>query len=310
MSRRPQYDPMDRESIRDRVFSDAHKSAEGGGATVAGAVLAVSMFLLIGLYSIRQVTEQGTAVHVISEGIRATTDVDRLLAEHGDALREAAAAAEDGELLTIPDYPLPVNIEPEEALTLDDDALRELVLARSAAIVYVTGLSPFDQTGNQSLSFLSVQGMLDQLLGALTGSTHQRAGYAAAVLLLVVTAAGAASLAMTQGFRRFRAFGLAVVLSALPGYAGAWAIGWLLRRIGGADPYWVDLRALADAMLDVGQRNYFVVGALGALIAIASVLLELADRFIPERPEKPEPQRQAPMAPQIDQSVAEDPPEA
>jgi hypothetical protein len=99
---------MDRESIRDRVFSEAHKSAEGGGATVAAAMLAVSMFLLIGFYSIRQVTEQDTAVHVISEGIRATTDVDRLLDKHGDALRESAAAAEDGELLTIPDYPLPV----------------------------------------------------------------------------------------------------------------------------------------------------------------------------------------------------------
>ncbi len=297
---------MDRESIRDRVFSEAHKSAEGGGATVAGAILAISMFLLIGFYSIRQVTDQDAAVHVISEGIRATTDVDRLLAVHGDALRESAAAAEDGDLLSIPDYPLPVNIEPEEVLALNDDELRELVLARSAAIIYVTGLSPFDQTGNQTLAFLSVQGALDQLLGALTGSTHQRAGYAAVVLLMVVTVAGAASLAMTQGLRRFRTFGLAVLLSALPGYAGAWVIGWLLRRIGGGDPYWVDLRALADAMLDVGQRNYLIVGVLGTLIVIASVLLELADRFIPERPPAPEPVRDAPLAPEVDQLVAED----
>ncbi len=307
---RPTYDPMEREGIRSRVFSDAHKSAEGGGATVAAAIFAVSLFLLIGFYSLRQITEQDAAVHVISEGIRATTDVGRLLDVHVDAIRASAEGAEDAELLAIPDYPLPVNIEPEEALTLSDEELRDLVLARSAAIVYVTGLSPFDQTGNQSLGFLSVEGMLDQLLGGLTGSNYKRAGYASFALLIVVTGAGATVLAMTPGFLRFRAFGLATLLSALPGYAGAWLIGAILGRFGGADPYWVDLRAMAGAMLDVGQRNYLIVGALGAFIAITAVLLELVNHFIPEPREKPEPNFPPPPAPDIDRLSTEEGPDS
>ncbi|GAB4326339.1 MAG: hypothetical protein Kow0010_09360 [Dehalococcoidia bacterium] len=281
---RPYRPSAEGEVARQRLFNEAYARAEGGSGTLAAAILAIAILLLVAAYSARQVTEPANAAHLLSVGIAATTDIDLLLDEHYAAMRDEARAGQS-DLIQLPGYPLDVNLTPSEVLARDRDALRELILARSAAIVYVQGLEAFDRTGQQAVGILTVQGMLDQAVGQLTGNTNDRAGQAAAVLLIIATVAGAAVLAMNPGFGRFRQFGVAAVLGSAPGVVVTWGLSFLVSRFGGDDAYARDLRAIADAILDTGFRNYLIVLALGAIVAVTGALLGMvADRLPSARP--------------------------
>lgn len=272
------------EFTRERLFSEAYARAEGGSGTLAAAILAIALLLLVAAYSARQVAQPSNAAHLLAVGIAATTDIDLLLDEHYAALRDEARAGE-ADLLQLPGYPLDVNLTPGEVLEHDRDGLRDLILSRSAAIVYVQGLEAFDRTGQQSVGILTAQGLLDQAVGQLTGNTYARAGQAAAVLLIIVTVSGVAVLAMNPGFARFRQFGVAAVLGAAPGVVVTWGLSFLVSRFGGDDPYARDLRAIADAIFDTGLRNYLVVLALGGIVAVTGALLGMvADRLPAARP--------------------------
>lgn len=282
MQRRYPRPSAEGEYTRERLFGEAYAQAEGGSATLAAAILAIAVFLLIATYSARQVTQPTNAAHLLGVGIAATTDIDLLLDEHYAALRDEARTGES-ELLQLPGYPLEVNLTAEEVNRLDRAGLRQLILSRSAAIVYVEGLDAFDRTGQQSLGVFTVQGFIDQVVGQLTGSTYQRSGQVAAVLLVVVTVAGGAILAMNRGFMRFRAFGTATVLGAAPGMVLTWGGAVVFARLaGGDDPYARDLRAILEAILDTGLRNYLIVLVLGGIVGLTGVLLGMAASRLPE----------------------------
>ena len=267
----------ERRQTRERVFSEAYSKAEGGGAAVAMAFLAISVLVFIAAYSLYQITQPSRATTLLEAGIVATTDLDPLLAEALPNLRQVAAET-DEPLMEIPGYPLDVGLTPDEVLELDDEEIRALVLERSAAIVYHEGLSAFDRTGEQSIDFLSVSGLIDQIVGVLTDETHDRAGLVAVIALALATITGAATLAFTPGFARFRAFGVAILLAAVPGFLLAWGASFVLDRVGGEDVYIEDLRTLAGAILDVPQRNFLIAGALGLAVAVAGPVLGFASR--------------------------------
>lgn len=261
-------DPGDRHH---RFYQDGTGSHAARHAFLA-VMLAVSVFFLVLSLSARQATQPGTGQHVIQSGIASLTDIDRLFAEDGDALRRLAENTDTG-AFAIPGYPLDIRVTREEAATLTNDQLRDLVLSRSSAVVYTQGLSAFDRTGSASISRFSSQGALKTMVGELSESTNHKATIATLFFAVLVAIFAVALLAANTGWSRLRSVGLATLLGAVPGliiFAFAWFVA---SRIGGSDPFVQDIRSIARSVLFVPVRNFLVVSILGTFITLLSVVL-------------------------------------
>lgn len=273
--RRP---PADTEPTRERLLVDVHASAESGGGFVAAALLAVAVFFMLAAYSAHQVTSRERADDLLGAGIATTTEVDLLLAESLPLLRERAAA-EPAELYDLPGYPLDVQLTHTELTTYSTDQLRELLISRSVGRVYENGLTAFDRTGSQDFGFFSVGSAAEQVVGQITEQRHSQAGWIAAVLAVFCAIASVTVVVMYEGFRRFRALGMAFLLGAVPGLVFTWLLALAVGRFIGSDPYSQDLEAIIGAILDVAQRNYLIVAILGLIVAVSGPALS----FIAER---------------------------
>ena len=258
-------------SARERIYSDANASRDGRKALVS-ALLAVGVFLLILSLSVGQSTDPAPAQRLIESGIAVTTDVDSVIAENFDALRELARTT-NAQVFVIPGYPLEVFLTRDELLTQTPAQIRDLVLSRSAAVVYTQGLDAFDRTGNQSLSRFSWQGLIEFGVSQLSESTNERAGTASLAFALLVAVAAFAALVVNTGWTGVRVLGVATLLGTLPGVL-LFALAWFgAGEVGGGDPFVQDLREIVRTVVAVPLRNYVVVAALGAILATSGVLL-------------------------------------
>ncbi|MEO7651776.1 MAG: hypothetical protein ABIZ80_15025, partial [Bryobacteraceae bacterium] len=93
-------------SHRDRIYGSATSGRDGRRA-LAGILLAASVFLLVGAISVRQVTEPRYAHDLLESGIAVTTDIDPVISENHEALRQLVQASSSA-TFTIPDYPLDI----------------------------------------------------------------------------------------------------------------------------------------------------------------------------------------------------------
>jgi hypothetical protein len=263
-------------SARDRIFDEATDVHESR-SSFAAVLFAVSLFLLLFALSVKQSTEPAGATPVLQSGIAVVTDIDRLLVEDLDPLRQLAANG-DAPAYEIPGYPLDVLVTRDELLRLNNAQLRGLILVRSSALVYQDGLKAFDRTGDQSISRFSSQGMLNVAVGQVSQETNDRASLATFVLAATTALASLFVVFSYAGWARMRALGFAGAAGAIPGllvFVFAW---WIAGRIGGSDPFVADLRTITRAMLTVPLRNYAVVAGAGVLVGLAGPLFSLVDR--------------------------------
>lgn len=263
-------------SARDRIFDEATDVHEGR-SSFAAVLFAASLFLLLFALSVKQSTEPAQATRVLRSGIAVVTDIDRLLAEDLDPLRQLATNG-SAPSYEIPGYPLDVLVTRDELLKLDNAQLRDLILGRSSALVYQDGLKAFDRTGNQSISRFSSQGVLKVAVGEVSQGTNDRASFATFVLAATTALASLFVVFSYSGWARMRALGFAASAGAIPGFlvfAFSW---WIAGHIGGSDPFVADLRTISRAMLTVPLRNYAVVAGAGVIVGLAGPAFAFADR--------------------------------
>ncbi|GMV85414.1 MAG: hypothetical protein AMXMBFR80_12700 [Dehalococcoidia bacterium] len=275
-------DHFDRTSLRDRLYGTATTTSEGRRSLVA-ALFAASLFLLITAISVRQVTTPANALPVLQSGIAVVTDVNQLVADDAPRARDQARNS-DGEVFTLPGYPLDVALSRSELLDLTDARLASLLVQRSAALVYADGLAAFDRTGEQSLDRFSSQGLLELAVSQVSQSTHDRATLAAAILALSTAGLGALFAATGEGWGRLRGLGLAIAVGSVPGLLLFGALWWLAGRLGAGDPFESDLREIVRAVFEVPLRNYSIVLATGLALVAASIVLALIERRLAPAP--------------------------
>jgi hypothetical protein len=276
MSRYRRHAGWDLTSARERFHRPPHDEGRGGLESIALFVVAVGTLLFIAALALHQLTARPRATRILEQGIAAATEVDLVLQENLPALQRAARST-DVDPLTVPGYPVAVELSRDEVLESDQQQMRQLLISRSAAALYDDGLAALDRTGNQSIGLLSTQRAMDVVVGRLTGSTHDRARLAALVLGAVVAVCSVVTLLRGEGFGAFRGLGMAVFLGALFGLVltgGAWLIA---GRVGGSDAFVADLRTLFRAVLEVPLREYAIVTALGAAVYLLGAVLQWFD---------------------------------
>ncbi|HMO54092.1 MAG TPA: hypothetical protein PJ994_06285 [Tepidiformaceae bacterium] len=284
MNRRDEYD---RESLRSRVYGEA--TAGDGRRSLVGALFAVSLFLLLFSLSARQVTQPSNAVVLLESGIAVVTDVERLIDDEGPALRQRAEQSTD-QVFLIPGYPLPVAVDRAELFELDDTELIDILLSRSAAVVYDEGIGAFDATGDQSINRFSSQGVLELAVAQISERNHNRATLASTIFAITTAGLGVLFVAISSGWARLRGLGFATAAGALPGILMFLLFSWIASQLGGDDPFMDDLREITRAGIRIPLRNFGIVFAAGAVIAGAGIALGFAEsRMSTGAPREPSP---------------------
>jgi hypothetical protein len=246
---------------------------------IPAPLLGLSAFLLVGALSFQQLSSPAVAQQLIAEGVAALTEVDLVLTEFKDDIDEEAAGVADGELLTLPGYPLEVRFTRDEVLRLSEEEFRDLLLARSADIVYDEGLGAFGQDGG-SISLFSSEGVLDMLVGMLSETNHTRSGWAAAFLGLLSVIAGVMVVVRSTGFTRIRALGVPLAMGGLAGlitFGGIVAL--ILGRWWGGDPFSDQVDVIIGDAIGIARRNYIILTLLGLSLVLVGILFELIARF-------------------------------
>ena len=270
-------------SARERVYGQATRSSEGR-RSMAVVLFAVCMFTLIISLSCRQATEPSAAKNVLQAGLVDLTDIDQLIADEGAALRQFAEDSQE-EIITLPDYPLEVQVTRDEVLDSSDEQLRAIVLRRSADLVYDEGIGAFDRTGEQSVRKLSVQGLLETGVNQLNAKNHSRATWFVLFSLAGCAVFGVLLSATGQGWGRMRALGMASAAAAIPCVISFFLLRMLVDAVGGDDPFIAAYGDIAHAVVGVPVRNAFVVLGVGVGVVAGSVILGRLERTVsPQEP--------------------------
>ena len=153
----------------------------------------------------------------LTRSTAALTEIDALLDQHYDDLRTRAEAAKPGEMLLLDDYPITIELSPDDVLRQSRDELRVSILDRSADRLYDDGTGVLRDTtkGQGDIGTFSVAGITDNALGVLTSSSHTRFAIAMAVLLAIAMALIATTAAACRGWGRIGAVGLVLLLASL-----------------------------------------------------------------------------------------------
>jgi hypothetical protein len=274
---------MDKESypgeIRERRFADFEREGRGQRAALFTAGFGLVLFLFVLALSARQSTSEGTANRVLESGISSITEVDLVLAERAEEIRQLATGGSPS--FAVPGYPLAVRISREEA-ALPRPQLRAIILQRSAALVYTQGLHAFDTTGKQSLGIFSAEGALRLAAGQLSEESNDRATTATLVLAVLMAALAALVLVRGEGYGRLRALGVAILVGAAPGVLLAVLVRLGVGRVGGDDPFMADLQSILAALVSVVLRNFIVMTVLGVVLTVSPVVMRLVEeRVVP-----------------------------
>jgi len=256
-----------------------HRPQYDGARAGYSMLLGLSAFLLVGALSFYQLSSPPVSRQLIAEGVAVLTELDLLLDESEAEIDAAARAAGDGGLVAVPGYPLEVRLTQREVLESDRAELRELVLLRSAAIVYDDGLDAFDE-GAADISPFSSEGLLNWLVGRLSETNHSRSGVAAGVLGVLTALAAVMVVVRSHGFARVRSLGIPLMVAAIVGLiATGLVLRPLLGRWWGGDPFGDAVDGIISDGLGIAVSNFLVLAGLGVALFLVGVAFELGSRL-------------------------------
>ena len=264
-----------------------------------GVLFALSLIAFFLVINGVQLTSSGTAQRILSRATADLTEIDAMLPTIQADLAEAAQTSEE-DTVTVPHFPIAVELPREEAATISRAELRSRLLSEAARAIYEEGMSVWalaDPEAEQHIDVLSPEGGVQRGLGFLSEDNHHALNIAAIVLGLLSLALGTLFFVSTQGMGRLVALGAALLGAAVPSLLGAVAVRFTFRTAGEDQEDYMLMR-----LLDLGNdaawltlRNYTILTLVGlglVLVGLGLVLLEMR-------------QRAAPTAPAIDNGLAE-----
>ena len=240
-----------------------------------GAVLAVVLTLFFLAISAVQLSSEGAGQRILRRSVAVSTNIDAILPDLQTALREQAQES-DADPVRVPDFPIPVDIPRDDALSLTGAALRERVLRESAARIYEDGMATWaaaDPESEQDIELVSTAGLLDRGLGLITADNHDRIVIAAVVLGFLSAVFTVLLMASTRSWGRLIALSAVTIATALPSLAAAVAIRFGFRTAQEeADPFVSGLLDMGVEAMWVPIRNYLALSVLGFTVMLLTLV--------------------------------------
>ncbi len=224
-----------------------------------------------------QVTSDGTAHRILRRGVAMTTDIDAILPQLETDLH-AAAATTEGDTVRVPNFPVPVDIQREEAARLQGEELRTRILNESADRLYADGMSVWaesDSEGQQDIERVSTAGGLHRAFGLATEKWNTIFLIAAVLFAFLSLVLAAVVWIALKSYMRLLAVGGATATAAVISLAAAVATRFALRTAETeADPFEKELIDLGVDVVWLFIRNYLILSLLGFLVlALSSFFL-------------------------------------
>jgi hypothetical protein len=252
-----------------------------------GILFALSLIAFFFVINAMQLTSSGTAQRILSRAVADLTEIDAALPTIQADLAEAAQTSQEA-TVTVPHFPLAVELPRAEAATISTAELRSRLLSEAARAIYKDGMSVWalaDPEAKQHIDFLSPEGGVQRGLGFLSDDNHQALRIAAIVLGLISVVLGGLVFVSTQGMGRLVALGAGVLGAAVPSLVTAVAVRFAFFTASeDQDDY------LLARLLDLGNdaawlalRNYTILTLLGLWLVVLGfglVLLEIRQRAI------------------------------
>ncbi|HEY5639238.1 MAG TPA: hypothetical protein VIW01_04250 [Dehalococcoidia bacterium] len=256
-------------------------------ATVWVAAFVLALFLAAFFLTLTafQLTSDDTGQRILRRAVAISTDIDAVLPGI-EADLDTPAADGDSPTITVPDFPIPVELTLEEAATLRGGALRDRILEDAARRLYDDGGSAWaaaDLEARRDVERISTPGAIDYGLGFIRDSTNTVLLIVAVLLGIIVVVMAGGLMAVLPWDTRILIAGAITTVAALPSLAGAVALRFVFRTADGEDDRFV------EGMLDLGVdamwvpiRSFLVLSLFGiALILIATLLLWWTSRLSP-----------------------------
>jgi len=248
------------------------------------ALCLMALFLVVNAY---QLTNADTAQRILTRAVATFTEIDALLpairADLADSLQ-----ADDSPTVTVPLFPIPVELTRQEATAISSAELRSRLLDTAAQKAYQEGMSVFslsDPQAKQNIDPLSPEGGVKRGLGFLSDDIHSALGITIWVLGGLSLVMGALVLLSTKGLGRITALGACLMGAAVPSLVVAVGIRWGFRSSAeDQDDYFLaQLLNLGNDVARLPLRNYTILCllALGlVMLGLALVLLETRQRTV------------------------------
>ncbi len=237
-----------------------------------GALVALALGSFLVALNLAQLTSPGTGQRILRRAVAVLTDIDAQLPQLQEELQAAAASAE-GDSVSVPNFPIPVELPREEAAVMAQETLRRRLLEESGRQAYQKGLgvlSAADPEARRDVGLFSTAGAIDRGLGLITEDNHARIRIAAAALGVLTALLAALLLAAVRSFGRLLTAGGILLAASLPPLAVGVALRFGFRAAQAeADPFVNGLLALGMDTMGVPIRNCMALAALGgALLAL------------------------------------------
>lgn len=203
-----------------------------------GLLLFASLVITLITLQLFQATAEGTSERSLRRAVAALTEVDLLLDRNFPELQERAAGARPGETVQLRDFPIEVQLDPDQVETASAAQVRETLLDRSGEALYQDGTGVLRESAQsrREVARFTIAGVTDRGLGFLRERNHD-------FLLWVLVAMSAVSLvlagvfvAMCRGFGRLTGPGF-VILAAGATVLVFGAIVWSYAKLGGGNEY-------------------------------------------------------------------------
>jgi hypothetical protein len=245
------------------------------GKWAVALVFFIALGALLASLQLFQATSEGTAKRTLRRAVAALTEIDPLLERNYDDLQQRAATAQPDETVRLRDYPLDIALRPEEVRGVPQGRIRDLLLDRSADLMYSQGTAPL-RTANgraQSIGLFTVGGLTDHGLGFLTKHRHDTLGvltFALAALCLVL---GVTLAALCRGFGRLASVGAVALMASTPLLFAGIGARYYMRIVSEGDSEYIQRE-----FLEIGQglawipiRDGIAFTALGAAFLVAGI---------------------------------------
>jgi hypothetical protein len=249
--------------------------------------VALAFFIALGalLVSLQlfQATSEGTAKRTLRRAVAALTEIDPLLARNYDDLQQRAATAQPDETVRLRDYPLDIALTPDEVRGVPQEQIRDVLLDRSADLMYSRGTAPLRTTNgrSQSVGLFTVGGLTDHGLGFLTKRRHDTLGVLTFVLSALCLALGVTLAVLCRGFGRLASVGAVALMASMPLLLGGIGARYYMRIASGGDSEYIrrEFLEIGQGLAWIPIRDGIAFTALGALFLAAGACCAIwADR--------------------------------
>lgn len=267
--------------MRDTGLAFAALVVRGALQWLSGILLALCLMALFLIINAYQLTGPDTAERVLTRAVAILTEIDALLPAIRADLTETAQTSESP-TVTVPLFPVPVELTREEATAISTAELRSRLLGAAADRVYRDGMSVFaltDPQARQDIDPFSPEGGVQRGLGFLSDNTHSGLRIALWVLVgLSVVLAGLVLLS-TKGLGRVTALGACVLGAAVPSLVAAVAVRWGFRSTAEDqhDYLLAQLLSLGNDAAWLPLRNYTILCLLGLSVVVVGLILVLVE---------------------------------